>query len=604
MQLPPMSSTSVPTTPSAPEDASGSSPEEQLSVFFNVAGLYQKIVVQDGWFVGDLIKFMAKISAELHPHADVPECNAIRNNQTRKFVALADPATRALVHGNLYDLLYVEKAAASSTTSALPLALHDEIQVVFYSNPLGITIKPVGDGTYVVATKKKELNCYRRLTPGMQVVSIGPASLTGMDFREFHTTMVNSEFPLTAVFRATTESIEIGNNNNVVSSASSTAAGDDGQAKQPHPEATSSSAPESPQEKDPSSVDKVPTTKDTTQPPPSNVDTFNVPVPVVFQDDGSVQGRVRRYRPSVVVDSPRNDVSSPSQHPLHASTPADQQVPSSVPLMATLQDEVRLEEGLKSLNEAFYKKKRELNDIVDRIREYTQQLSAVRAALSAATPLPPHPPSSSSMASGGGLTFDMLQQAQAAGGPPPRGGTSLNLAPRHQRKPSSVVSGVSSCTSSILHHATSQHHRPPPPQSSRVYLPPKSRQGVSKGHHMSSSASVCSLTSTCSIDRMAFKKNRLGKYGDTPAVSSTGTLSGRTKKPSTLSTTAFSSTLQLPSSFSTKGAVIPQAQTPRGSAFLNPKSTTPGVGHYDVKDLSKNVRGGEIGDSDRDLTWS
>ncbi|KAF0730383.1 hypothetical protein AaE_009315, partial [Aphanomyces astaci] len=248
MQLPPMSSTSVPTTPSAPEDASGSSPEEQLSVFFNVAGLYQKIVVQDGWFVGDLIKFMAKISAELHPHADVPECNAIRNNQTRKFVALADPATRALVHGNLYDLLYVEKAAASSTTSALPLALHDEIQVVFYNNPLGITIKPVGDGTYVVATKKKELNCYRRLTPGMQVVSIGPASLTGMDFREFHTTMVNSEFPLTAVFRATTESIEIGNNNNVVSSASSTAAGDDGQAKQPHPEATSSSAPESPQE--------------------------------------------------------------------------------------------------------------------------------------------------------------------------------------------------------------------------------------------------------------------------------------------------------------------------------------------------------------------
>ncbi|RHY87808.1 hypothetical protein DYB35_002500 [Aphanomyces astaci] len=550
MQLPPMSSTSVPTTPSAPEDASGSSPEEQLSVFFNVAGLYQKIVVQDGWFVGDLIKFMAKISAELHPHADVPECNAIRNNQTRKFVALADPATRALVHGNLYDLLYVEKAAASSTTSALPLALHDEIQVVFYSNPLGITIKPVGDGTYVVATKKKELNCYRRLTPGMQVVSIGPASLTGMDFREFHTTMVNSEFPLTAVFRATTESIEIGNNNNVVSSASSTATGDDGQAKQPHPEATSSSAPESPQEKDPSSVDKVPTTKDTTQPPPSNVDTFNVPVPVVFQDDGSVEGRVRRYRPSVVVDSPRNDVSSPSQHPLHASTPADQQVPSSVPLLATLQDEVRLEEGLKSLNEAFYKKKRELNDIVDRIREYTQQLSAVRAALSAATPLPPHPPSSSSMASGGGLTFDMLQQAQAAGGPPP------------------VVARVS------------------------------------KGHHMSSSASVCSLTSTCSIDRMAFKKNRLGKYGDTPAVSSTGTLSGRTKKPSTLSTTAFSSTLQLPSSFSTKGAVIPQAQTPRGSAFLNPKSTTPGVGHYDVKDLSKNVRGGEIGDSDRDLTWS
>ncbi|ETV99154.1 hypothetical protein H310_08557 [Aphanomyces invadans] len=567
-------SSSVPTSSEA--GSSSGAAEEQLSVFFNVAGLYQKIVVQDGWFVGDLIKFMAKISANLHPHADVPECNAIRNSQTRKFVALADPATRALVHGNLYDLLYVEKAAGSKVPLLPPLALHDEIQLVFYNNPLGITIKPAGDGTYVVATKKKELNCYRRLTPGMQVVSFGPALLTGMDFREFHTTMANSVFPLTAVFRATAESIEAGDNNVAVPSTPTPTTIDSPSGPEVAP---TTASPKAMPDLEPACKEWSSTAPESNQPvppPTSSGDTFNVPVPVVFHDDGTVESRVRRYRPQSESFSPRNSMNSPQPRESITSATADP-VPS-----ATLQDEARLEEGLKSLNEAFYKKKRELNDIVDRIREYTQQLTAVRAAmsgmqLSSTTAAPP-------------LTLDMLERQNN------------NAGAKMPRKPSSVVSGVSSCTSSILHKATAT--QPPYTSSRHGFLPPKSRTGssiASKSHqHLSSSTSVCSLTSTCSIDRMAFKKNRLGKYGSESAA----TLSGRTKKTSTLNTNAFSSTLQLPSSFSTKGAVIPQAQTPRGSAFLNPKSTTPGVGHYDVKDLTKNVRGGEIGDSDRDLTWS
>ncbi|CAK4071693.1 unnamed protein product [Aphanomyces euteiches] len=461
--------------------------QEELSVFFNVAGLYQKIVVQEGWFVGDLIKFMAKISSNLHPHAEVPECNAIRNNQTRKFVALADPATRVLVQGNLYDLLFVDKA--SKTTTAPTLDLDEEIHVVFYNNPLGITMKPAGDGTYVVATKKKELNCYRRLTPGMQVVSVGGAKLTGMDFREFHTTMANSVFPLTIVFRATRESIEYLKNTPATTETL------------PEQTPTKPSLPPLPSTTSSSSENQVPN------------DTFSLPVPVVFHDDGTIESKVRR------LDLKADDNSDPLSRP-----------------SATLEDEARLEQGLKSLNEAFYKKKRELNEIVERIREYTQQLTAVRVALG---------------------KYDGVDPFRSTNG--------------------SVISGTSTSSSVV-----------------QKRLPPSSTPSKLK---LSSTASVSSLTSTCSIDRMAFKKSKLMGNKQRSEVSAT---SGRLTSKKPLNTTAFSSTLNLPSSFSTKGAVIPQAQTPR---FLAPKSITPGVGHYDVKDLTKNVKGGEIGDSGRDLQW-
>ncbi|KAF0700738.1 Aste57867_8793 [Aphanomyces stellatus] len=561
----------------APAVSSGSSsggaqPQtNDLSVFFNVAGLYQKIVVQDGWFVGDLIKFMAKISANLHPHAEVPECNAIRNNQTRKFVALADPASRALVHGNLYDLLFVEKASKVAASVASP-TLGDEIQVVFYNNPLGITIKPAGDGTmYVVATKKKELNCYRRLVPGMHVVSVGGVPLTGMDFREFHTTMASSVFPLTIVFRATQESLDA-----MTESASATpratAATNNNESDEPA-SFKSIPPPPPPVASSSSSLSKKASSSEVGSSSSSVVsssnqrfqgDTFNMPVPMLIHDDGTVESKVvRRASPPTPHDNNHHHIGSSS----HRRTLSMSALPS-----ATLDDEARLEEGLKSLNEAFYKKKRELNDIVDRIREYTTQLAAVRSALG-------------KHESGGGassLTLEML----------------LEKVPSRRKASGSVISNASSVTSSVMQ---SGQFTP-----SRLGYPPKTTSSKAK-HGMSSSASVCSLTSTCSIDRMAFKKSKSGTSLHSPFLkkttdTTTTTLSGRMKKPM-LNTNAFSSTLNLPSSFSTKGAVIPQAQTPRG-AFLNPKSITPGVGHYDVKDLTKHVKGGEIGDSDRDLTWS
>ncbi|OQR93146.1 hypothetical protein ACHHYP_02851 [Achlya hypogyna] len=479
---------------------------DQISVLFFIAGHYQRFTVRAGMKVSDVVAAMANVVSAMHPEAEVPVFNAIRNNKTARFIALSDPAIRALEADQMYDIVYAEKAA--KTVPSPPLPPGAEFQIVFYSNPLGITIKPKGE-TYVVATKKKSLDCYRRLQVGMEVVSCGGVALAGVDFRELHSIMANSTFPLTMRFRAPGEVPEM--------------------------------------------TDDAMGVETNNQAPERTGDTFSMPVPVVFNDDGSVQSVRQR---SVLKD----------ELPAH---------PTSLPPMRPsdlVEKEARLEETLKSLQEAFYKKKKELDEIVERIGHYSSQLSTVRASMGKAAP----------EASPNTLTQEMLRKMDGAKTPLAR-----------KKAPGSVVSNSSS-TSARSTGSYARHMHPYQP------APAKPAARLAKPNPLSSAASVCSLTSTCSIDRMAFKKPR-GTFSSAKPKDGARKTTTEARKPATANTNAFSNTF--PSSFSTKGGLMARAQTPRG-AFLVPKTNTPGVGHYDVKDLSKNIKGGEIGDSDRDLHWA
>ncbi|EQC33492.1 hypothetical protein SDRG_09001 [Saprolegnia diclina VS20] len=499
---------------------------DQISVLFFIAGHYQRFTVRAGMKVSDVIAAMANVLSTMHPEAEVPVFNAIRNNKTARFVALNDSAIRALEPDQMYDIVYTDKAAKVPLP---PPAIDPSVafQIVFYSNPLGITIKPMGD-RYVVATKKKSLDCYRRLVVGMEVVSCGGVALAGVDFRELHSIMANSTFPLTMRFRAASSDRHA---HEMPDDAMGVMEGNQAGERQ------------------------------------RTVDTFNLPVPVIYNDDGSVHSVRRRQK----------DAESTTSYP--SSLPPMR--PSAVPDAASLlEKEARLEETLKSLQEAFYKKKKELDEIVERIGQYSSQLSNVRATMGKAAP--------DAHASPNTLTQEMLRKMDSAKTPGPR-----------KKGPASVVSNSSSTSArSTGSYARHMHPYQPAPAKPSSRIPTKP---------MSSAASVCSLTSTCSIDRMAFKKPRPafpgkpGASGVRKTPTTTPATPSDARRANAANTNAFSNTF--PSSFSTKGGLISRAQTPRG-AFLVPKTNTPGVGHYDVKDLSKNIKGGEIGDSDRDLHWA
>ncbi|KDO23986.1 hypothetical protein SPRG_10683 [Saprolegnia parasitica CBS 223.65] len=493
---------------------------DQISVLFFIAGHYQRFTVRAGMKVSDVIAAMANVLSTMHPEAEVPVFNAIRNNKTARFVALNDSAIRALEPDQMYDIVYTDKAAKVPLPPPSSVDPTLEFQIVFYSNPLGITIKPMGD-RYVVATKKKSLDCYRRLVVGMEVVSCGGVALAGVDFRELHSIMANSTFPLTMRFRA------------AMSDRHAHEMGDDAMEGNQASERQRA------------------------------VDTFNMPVPVIYNDDSSVHSMRRRIK----------DAESTTSYP---SSLPPMRPSSAVPDL--LEKEARLEETLKSLQEAFYKKKKELDEIVERIGQYSSQLSNVRATMGKA--------GADSHASPNTLTQEMLRKMDSAKTPLPR-----------KKGPASVVSNSSSTSArSTGSYARHMHPYQPAPAKPSSRIPTKPA--------MSSAASVCSLTSTCSIDRMAFKKPRPafpGKPGAAGVRKTPTTTPSDARRANAANTNAFSNTF--PSSFSTKGGLISRAQTPRG-AFLVPKTNTPGVGHYDVKDLSKNIKGGEIGDSDRDLHWA
>ncbi|OQS06491.1 hypothetical protein THRCLA_01470 [Thraustotheca clavata] len=494
-----------------------------MSVLFFIAGQYQRFTVRAGMRVRDVIAAMTNVVSSMHPDAEIPTFNAIRNNKTARFVALNDPAIRAFEADQIYDIVFTDKAPKPPAPAIDPDL---EFHIVFHSNPLGITIKPQGD-RYVVATKKKSLDCYRRLLVGMEVVSCGGVPLAGVDFRELHTIMANSTFPLTMKFRAT-----VGNDKRV----------------------------ETPEMVDDSMG------IENNQQNEQNGNTFNMPVPVVFNDDGSVKS-FRRRAPLREANEPQQQQQRPTALPPMKST---SNISNTGDATSFSEKEAHLEDMLKSLQEAFYKKKKELDEIVERIGHYSTQLTTLRSSMGKSTPDTHATPAT--------LTPEMLRKMDGGKTPAPRKVTT-----------SSVISNSSS-TSARSNGSYARHMHP--------YQPTPAKPATRIQRQMSSTASVCSLTSTCSTDRHAFKKPKgtLSNGG-----SKDFTTQRKTAKPAPVNTNAFTSSF--PSSFSTKGGLISRAQTPRG-AFLIPKSSTPGVGHYDVKDMSKNIKGGEIGDSDRDLQWA
>jgi hypothetical protein len=184
-------------------------------------GQYLRCVVDEGMLVGDIIQINTEVVKNMHLGTEVPEFNAIRNAKTNAFISLTDRAIRVLEPEALYELHFFEKAATSPPPSLRPQ--DPPIEIVFNKNPLGITIKPVGR-MYIVAAKKKSLDCYRRLVVGMEVVSCGGLPLAGMDFRDVHKMMGNLSFPMRMTFRSVTSSSCPSSNDEATAATMTTAA--------------------------------------------------------------------------------------------------------------------------------------------------------------------------------------------------------------------------------------------------------------------------------------------------------------------------------------------------------------------------------------------
>ncbi|DBA04464.1 TPA: hypothetical protein N0F65_010060 [Lagenidium giganteum] len=615
--------------------------DDSLILSLGVVGVKFACLVQKDWPCETLIAVAIAEYHLAHPTCEIPDFNLIFHCGRKEYLDGSLSIGSVCRDRDELELGMALPAAPQTPEAALGEDGADlyDFTVMFHRLPLGFTLKQESEGTVVANIyPHSAATHYDRLVPGVLITKIGGISLDGLGLRHVHDFIKNATLPLEIGFRgskkpprrssrqlrppsinaSTTKSEDRDDVRSVRSNASSNAVRD-----------RAKSAPRNPSDAEAlgdAHRDDASTRSShgkTMQRLMSERKKTNAEAPYPDHRSMSAVKRMTRSRQSsshsdkgdplvtspeaspvqsAAGSTPKPDNQSPSpttEHIQASSTPptprsaklaseqflqrikstpsrssTDYPSQSRYPEVGSNQNDEDSEEVLiehiKMLQAELIRKHEEAKQIANQLERYHNQLSRVREKLhrpaadthqsNAKTPR-------SSSSTKLRLTAEVLEEMDMKSGLPPKNSVCCS-------SNASSVSGFSG-------------------YSNFSGAPRNSRLSRVMGHSTTQSVRSDASVSSCnsqSSDRKGARRSSL--------KGSTNGINGRYNyMPQRYSA---SSSQDVPTSFSSRGAVISRAKATRDS-FL-PKNDTPGVGYYDVKVVDK-VKGGEIGDADRTLPW-
>ncbi|TMW55095.1 hypothetical protein Poli38472_013857 [Pythium oligandrum] len=583
--------------------------EDSVTVTISIVGVKFRCLVVKEWPCESLV---ATAIAEYHlafPTCEMPDCNLIFHSGRKEYIPMTDLIAQWCDEGDEIELGMTDRFRTEQRPAEEQFETYD-FTIIFHRLPLGFTLKQE-DETTVVANiyPRSAATHYDRLVPGVAVVKIGEFPLEFLGLRQVHEVIKNAKIPVHIHFRGWKKPItrvpRMPGEPIQADASSDRPRRKSVKADDPASAAASAGIPalfdsaadlSQPGSHSPSpysqTKQRLTSERKKTNASSPYMDRQSIAaarrgrggpdsrsslsVPLVDQlenlsnqgntsDDlhstSSMKLKQRDFRmngtPLKSVDVCSNASNDPAADGLDDRLSSTHI--SEVDSNQNDESEEMLMEHIKILKAELIKKHEEIRMLTGQVEKCESRLSRMQEKRTGRNGLVSNGEKKGSSLNLR-LTPEALEAIDTKAGLPPKG------TGQYTGSNASSVSNYSNRSAMAKRHA----------HLARVV----GKTGLESAR---SDASVSSCNSNSSERRRRSAQNLGSRYNYMP--------------PKYSATTQY---YDAPSSFSTKGAVMPRAKFSRDSFITI--SESPGVGAYDVK-VPERVRGGEIGDSDRSLPW-